>query len=123
QLFFTRARRARAGHVAGGARMMRQDDFEKIAREPIADTDSDFGYYAGYRAAQAKGTLFRGVLRPTGHAGGLKRAVHFQPGAVTRVTVRFSNAATNPMRRDGALDVRSMAATFHLPSGERTDIL
>src|SRR5439155_13111991 len=36
---------------------------------------------------------------------------------------RFSNAATNPMRRDGALDVRSMAATFHLPSGERTDIL
>jgi pimeloyl-ACP methyl ester carboxylesterase len=103
--------------------MMRPDELEALAAESIEQTDSDFGKYPGYRAAQAKGTLCQGTFAPTPVAAKLTRAVHFRPGPPTPVTVRFSNAATNPMRRDGACDVRGMSVAFHLRDGRQTDII
>jgi pimeloyl-ACP methyl ester carboxylesterase len=102
---------------------MDREELLALAHESLKETDDDFGYHAGYRAAQAKGTLCRGVFISNGRASALTSAVHLQRDTVTPVTVRFSNSATNPVRHDGTFDVRSMAATFHLPDGERTDML
>jgi pimeloyl-ACP methyl ester carboxylesterase len=102
---------------------MHPDELEALARRVMAETDKTFGRYPGYRAAQAKGTLCRGWFTSSGEAAGLTSAAHFRPGAVTPVSVRFSNAATNPLRRDAALDVRGLSAAFHLSETERTDII
>ena len=102
--------------------MTRPDEFIKLAERSLEEIDKDFGDYPGYRAAQAKGTLCRGMFTAGGQAAALTRALHFQPKAVTPVTVRFSNFTANPMRRDGTLDIRGMATGFHLPDGEQTDI-
>ena len=103
--------------------MIGQRELEHLAKRALAEIDSDFGYHPGYRAAQAKGTVCHGRFVSTGKAANLTKAAHMQPGAVTPVTVRFSNSATNPMRRDGALDVRGMSVAFHLERGDRTDII
>jgi pimeloyl-ACP methyl ester carboxylesterase len=102
--------------------MMRTDDLEELAKRSLEEIDQDFGCYPGYRAAQAKGTLCRGIFTAGDQAGALTEAVHLQPGAVTPVTARFSNFTSNPMRHDGALDIRGMATAFHLPNGEQTSI-
>lgn len=103
--------------------MTRTDDMQALAERALAEIDKDFGRYPGYRAAQAKGTVCRGTFHSTGKAAGLTTAAHLQPKAATRVTARFANSATNPMRPDGRLDVRGMSTAFHLPGGRRTDIV
>jgi catalase len=103
--------------------MISSEELDALAREALAQTDSDMGRYPGYRAAQAKGTLCRATFESTGNAAPLTRAAHLQPGAKVPVTVRFSNSATNPTRRDGAVDVRGMSVAFHLPGGGRTDLI
>lgn len=102
--------------------MKRANELEELARQSLGEIDNDFGCYPGYRAAQAKGTLCRGIFTTGDKAGALTEAVHLQPGAVTPVTARFSNFTANPMRHDGALDIRGMATAFHLPDGEQTSI-
>lgn len=96
---------------------------EALAKEALKGIDEDFGYYPGYRAAQAKGTLCHGMFTAGEEAAALTTAVHLQPGVVTPVTARFSNFTSNPMRHDGALDVRGMATAFHLGDGAQTDIV
>jgi pimeloyl-ACP methyl ester carboxylesterase len=96
---------------------------EELARKALKGIDEDFGYYPGYRAAQAKGTLCHGMFTAGEEAAALTTAVHLQPGAVTPVTARFSNFTSNPMRHDGSLDVRGMATAFHLGDGTQTDIV
>ncbi len=96
---------------------------EALAKEALKGIDEDFGYYPGYRAAQAKGTLCHGMFTAGKEAAALTTAVHLQPGVVTPVTARFSNFTSNPMRHDGALDVRGMATAFHLGDGTQTDIV
>ncbi len=98
------------------------EPMEEMAKKSLAEIDDDFGYYPGYRAAQAKGVLLSGWFTAGDKAGALTRAVHFQPGSRTPVTTRFSNFTANPDRHDGAFDVRGMATSFHLPDGERADI-
>ena len=102
---------------------MHRDELEALAKQVMEETDRTFGRYEGYRAAQARGVLCRGWFRSTGAAAGLTRASHLQEGAVTPVTVRFSNAGTNPERRDAALDVRGLSASFHLNRETRTDLI
>ena len=102
---------------------MHRDELEALAKQVMEETDKTFGRYEGYRAAQAKGVLCRGWFTSSGEAAGLTRAAPFQDGAVTPVTVRFSNSSTNPLRRDAYLDVRGLSASFHLEDGERTDII
>jgi pimeloyl-ACP methyl ester carboxylesterase len=102
---------------------MHPDELAALAERVMEETDSTFGRYPGYRAAQAKGVLCRGWFTSTGAAAAFTRAPHLQPGAVTPVTVRFSNSSTNPERRDAYLDVRGLSASFHLEDEERTDIV
>ena len=48
---------------------------------------------------------------------------HMQ-GEPVRVTVRFSNGASNPINHDAAVgDARGMAVKFYLPDGSTTDLL
>ena len=45
-------------------------------------------------------------------------------GEPVRVTVRFSNGASNPINHDAAVgDARGMAVKFYLPDGSTTDLL
>ena len=82
------------------------------------------GRYPAARAAHAKGTLCRGVFRPTAEARALTEAAHMHRDSVN-VTVRFSNASGKPDKPDGARGPRGMATRFYLDEArsEFTDIV
>jgi catalase len=80
------------------------------------------GVHPGYRAAHAKGVLYRGTFTGTPEAAELTRAAHVQGDAVP-ATIRFSNGGGDPTRPDGAQDGRGMAVKFYLPDGSKTDIV
>ena len=92
--------------------------------EEIVDGMNDIsGVHSGFRAAHAKGVVFKGTFTPTAEAAKLCRAPHFQGDAV-ECTVRFSNGGGDPTapdadRRDG----KGLAVKFHLPDGEATDLV
>jgi len=92
--------------------------------EEIVDGMNDIsGVHPGFRAAHAKGVVFKGTFTPTPEAAGLCRGAHFQGDAV-EATVRLSNGSGDPTapdadRRDG----KGLAVKFHLPDGEATDIV
>jgi catalase len=92
--------------------------------EEIVDGMNDIsGVHPGFRAAHAKGVVFKGTFTPTPEAAELCRAPHFQGDAV-ETTVRFSIGGGNPNapdadRRDG----KGLAVKFHLPDGEATDLV
>ena len=92
--------------------------------EEIVDGMNDIsGVHSGFRAAHAKGVVFKGTFSPTAEAAKLCRAPHFQGDAV-ECTVRFSNGGGDPTapdadRRDG----KGLAVKFHLPDGEATDLV
>jgi catalase len=81
------------------------------------------GEHAGFRAAHAKGSCCVGTFSATPEAAKLTRAAHMQ-GAPIAVTVRFSNGSGIPTYPDYARsDGRGMAVGFHLPNGERPDMV
>jgi catalase len=92
--------------------------------EEIVDGMNDIsGVHPGFRAAHAKGVVFKGTFAATPEAAGLCRAPHLQGDAV-ECTVRFSNGGGDPTapdadRRDG----KGLAVKFHLPDGEATDLV
>jgi catalase len=92
--------------------------------EQIVDGMNDIsGVHPGFRAAHAKGVVFRGTFAPAPDAAKLSRAPHLQGDAV-ETTVRFSNGSGDPTapdadRRDG----KGLAVKFHLPGGEATDLV
>jgi catalase len=81
------------------------------------------GSQCGYRVTHPKGVLLTGTFTASPPARELTRAVHMQ-GEPVRVTVRFSNGASNPINHDAAVgDARGMAVKFYLPDGSTTDLL
>jgi len=92
--------------------------------EQIVDGMNDLsGVHPGFRAAHAKGVIFKGTFTPAPAAAKLSRAPHLQGDAV-ETTVRFSNGSGDPTapdadRRDG----KGLAVKFHLPGGESTDLV
>jgi catalase len=94
----------------------------RVAAEAIRAIDETFGRHDGYRAAHAKGVLCRGTFIATPEAQRLTQATHMQ-GDEVPVTVRFSNASSDPHAPDHARDARGMATKFYLPDGARTDIV
>ena len=92
--------------------------------DEIVDGMNDIsGVHPGFRAAHAKGLVFKGAFAPSPEAAGLCRAPHLQ-GEAVETTVRFSNGGGNPTapdadRRDG----KGLAVKFHLPDGEATDLV
>ena len=81
------------------------------------------GSHPGHRAVHAKGTVCSGTFTATPEAASLSRAAHLQ-GEPVEATVRLSNASGNPGTSDAnPIAGRGMAAKFHLPDGEATDIV
>lgn len=77
----------------------------------------------GLRPSHPKGILLTGTFTPSARAGELTQAAHMQ-GDPTRVTVRFSNASTDPRSNDAAVgDPRGMSVKFYLPDGSTTDVV
>jgi catalase len=93
------------------------------AEQAVDAMEKRSGRYPAARRAHAKGTLCRGVFRPTPDAAALTTAEHFHRSEVP-VTVRFSNAHADP-GRDDRKDVRGMATRFYLDQDHRryTDLL
>jgi catalase len=94
------------------------------AEQAVDAIQDRFGRYPAARAMHAKGTLCRGVFKPSAEAGALTTAAHLHRSSV-KVTVRFSNASTKPDQLDGARGPRGMATRFHLDEvgTEYTDIV
>ena len=92
--------------------------------EQIVDGMNDIsGVHPGFRAAHAKGVVFKGTFTPDPESAKLCRAPHLQGDAV-ETTIRFSNGGGDPTapdadRRDG----KGLAVKFHLPGGEATDLV
>jgi catalase len=97
-------------------------DGATLAEQAVDALGETFGRHPGFRAAHAKGVLYRGTFTATPEAAQLSRAAHLQ-GKPVEVTVRFSNAPGDPARPDGGRGGRGMAAKFYLPDGMRTDII
>lgn len=81
------------------------------------------GARPGLRVSHAKGILLTGSFTSSPRARELTRASHMQ-GDTVRVTVRFSNASTDPQSNDAAVgEPRGMSVKFYLPDGSATDLV
>jgi catalase len=79
------------------------------------------GFHPGYRTVHALGRIYRGTFTASGEGSRLTRAVHFQPGAATSATSRFSSSAADP---EAPLSpVAAMATKFYLEDGTVTDLV
>jgi catalase len=79
------------------------------------------GFHPGYRTVHALGRIYRGTFTASGDGAALTRAVHFQPGATTPATARFSSSAADP---EAPLSpVAAIAVKFYLDDGTVTDLV
>jgi phospholipase C len=76
----------------------------------------------GWRPVHAVGIGATGYFVASEAASRYTFAEQFQGGNIP-VTVRFSNGSGSPTEHDSALDVRGLAAKFHLPSGGESDLI
>ena len=90
--------------------------------EALAAINGVYGVHAGRRAFHAKGVICHAEFVATPRAAELTRAAHMS-GERIWTTARFSNGGGNPNVADYMPDTRGLATSFHLPDGERTDIL
>lgn len=88
----------------------------------LADIAGTYGTHEGKRALHAKGVLCRASFTAGSDAARLTSAAHMQ-GEPVEAIVRLSNGSGHPRAPDNAPDVRGLAVSFVLPSGERTDLL
>src|ERR1019366_7804345 len=76
----------------------------------------------GTRPVHTIGVGARGYFTPSNAARKYCVAEQFA-GPSVPVTIRFSNGSGSPVEHDDALDVRGMAAKFHLASGTEADLV
>jgi catalase len=81
-----------------------------------------FGKHPGHRAFHAKGIFCSATFTAEPETSSLTRAAHMS-GASVPAIVRISNGGGDPTVPDYAPDVRGLAVSFHLPDGNRTDIV
>jgi len=101
-----------------------------VSTQPSSDPNvlvdalaSATGARPGLRISHTKGVLLTGTFTPSPRAQELTRAAHMQ-GDPVRVTVRFSNASTDPHSNDAAVgEPRGMSVKFYLPDGSTTDVV
>lgn len=91
------------------------------AREAIDRISASYGVHPGCRALHAKGFFAKGTFTATPQAAELTRAAHMQ-GDPVEVIARLSSGSGN-LPPDWVPEIRGLAISFHLPDGERTDIL
>ncbi|MDF2445289.1 MAG: catalase [Moraxellaceae bacterium] len=92
------------------------------SQQVVDELNELFGFHDGYRTVHAKGRFLTGEFIAAPAAARLTRAPHMQGGRI-QVTARFSNGNGNPALPDFLPDVRGLAVSFHLPAGQRTDIV
>jgi catalase len=92
------------------------------SQQVVDEFNELFGVHEGYRTVHAKGHFLSGRFTAAPAAARLTRAPHMQGGTVD-VTARFSNGSGKPALPDFLPDVRGLAVSFHLPAGQRTDIV
>lgn len=100
------------------------DNLIKLSHDLIAELQSIFGEYPGFRPAHARGVMVTGTFTPSAHASELSNAPHFGE-APTPVTVRFSSFAGNPHipDNDPNANPRGLSIRFHLDERVHTDII
>lgn len=76
----------------------------------------------GTRPVHTVGIGAKGSFTPSVEGRAYCVAEQFE-GPSVPVTLRFSNGSGSPVRHDDALDVRGMAAKFHLASGREADLI
>ena len=115
---------AEAGYAADSQEAGAGSSTGKSLTQQIFDTMVQGGAKPGYRVAHAKGIVCEGTFMPAKDAATLSKAAHFR-GPSVPVTIRFSNAATDPSTPDNSPNAgpRGMAIRFNLAGGGRTDIV
>jgi catalase len=95
-----------------------------LAKQIFALMQKTKGARPGFRPVYAKGIVCKGVFVPIKNADALSCAAHFTSKSVP-ITLRFSDGATDPFIADNSPEAgpRGMAIRFHLPKGEKTDIV
>jgi catalase len=95
-----------------------------LAKQIFAMMQKTKGARPGFRPLYAKGIVCKGVFVPIKNAIALSYAAHFTMKSVP-ITLRFSDGAADPFIADNSPDAgpRGMAIRFHLPQGEKTDIV
>ena len=96
---------------------------EELGARLVAEVQASGLSRPGHRVLHARGIGAAGRFVSNGAGAARTRAAHLQPGAVTPVTVRFSNGSADPDAPDGARDGRGMATKFRLGDGTSTDIV
>ncbi|MCC2636882.1 MAG: catalase [Moraxellaceae bacterium] len=92
------------------------------AQQMIEALDTLFGVHPGCRPVHARGLVLAGEFTASPIAARLTRAAHMQGNPVA-VIARFSGSSGYPGWPDYLPDARGLAVSFHLPEGERTDIV
>ena len=93
------------------------------AKDLVALLATATGSRPGERVSHAKGILLTGTFTASSRARELTSAAQMQ-GEPVRVTVRFSNASTDPQSPDAAVgEPRGMSVKFYLPDGSTTDLV
>ena len=94
-----------------------------LSNDLIAQFQTIFGAYPGFRPAHAKGVMLTGTFTPAAEAASLSRAPHF--AGKTPVTVRFSNSTGVPLIPDNDPNAspRGLAVRFNLAEHVHTDIV
>lgn len=96
---------------------------EAEAKELVDALAAATGARPGLRVSHPKGVLLTGSFTASTRAREFTRAAHLQ-GQPVRITVRFSNASTDPDNPDAAVgEPRGMSVKFYLPDGSATDIV
>ena len=105
----------------GGAVGEKEDDelSERLYKALLLDYPD---HEPGTRPVHAVGIGAEGYFVPTDAARTFSCAPQFA-GPSVPVTVRFSNGTGSPIEHDDALDVRGMAAKFHLNDGVDADLI
>jgi len=97
---------------------------DDLARQIFETMLKISGDRPGCRVVHAKGIVCQGTFTPSREAAALSSAAHFAGPAVP-VTVRFSDAAPDPLVPDNSpfAGPRGIAIRFNLPGGKTTDIV
>lgn len=109
--------------ATGAATTATNEDQAVYTAELVQALATAAGARPGHRLSHPKGILLAGTFTATPRAGELTTAAHMQ-GAPVPVTVRFSNASTDPNSHDaGVGEPRGMSVKFTLPDGSKTDVI
>lgn len=104
--------------------LVAQADDKPLPVQIINAMNKNFGYHKGFRANHAKGVVATGTFKPSAEAALLTKSPLYS-GAISKVTVRFSDAGGLPNIADGTPQAspHGLAMKFFLDKGGETDVV